>query len=74
MLCFGEAVFQGFHSLSGDFGKDIDIAMTRAEITKILINISGSNSIALALGYIEKENNTIYSSYIVIDKNGKIIV
>lgn len=73
LLCFGEAVFQGFHSLNGDFERDLHIAVTCIDMQNIFSEVAIANSVALALWYIEKENDKIYSSYIILDKKGQLL-
>lgn len=73
LLCFGEAVFQGFHALNGDFERDIQIAAASFDMQKIIGEIAAENSVALAVGYIEKESGNIFSSYIIFDESGNLL-
>ncbi len=72
ILCFGEAFLQGFDSLSWDYEKDSSIAITRdSSIMNRICSISYENRVDILIGYIEKDESNIYSSYAVI-VNGSI--
>lgn len=74
LLCFGEAVLQGFFALDGNYQRDINIAIEyNSAYIKHLQSLASVNRIAIAFGYIERKNIDIYSSYMVIDSFGKII-
>jgi len=69
LLCFGEAFLQGFDSLSWDYKKDKEIAVSLdSEIMSDICALSKDNNIDLMLGYYEKEEDIIYSSYLFIEK------
>lgn len=75
LLVFPEAFFQGFQSLVFDYKKDLGVVVAQkgveiGEIHKIC-QIYG---IAIGLGYYEIDRGVIYSSYIVIDKEGRTLV
>lgn len=73
LLCFGEAFLQGFDSLSWNYEIDKNIAITKdSAIMEKLKKLSEKHKIDLGIGYIEREKEKIYSSFIVIEK-GKII-
>lgn len=73
LLCFGETFFQGFDSLSWNYEIDKSIAITKdSAIMGKLKKLSEKYKIDLGIGYIEREKEKIYSSFIVIEK-GKII-
>lgn len=73
LLCFGETFLQGFDSLSWNYETDKDIAITKdSAIMDKLKNLSEKYKIDLGIGYIEREKEKIYSSFVVIEK-GKII-
>jgi len=73
LLCFGETFFQGFDSLSWNYEIDKSIAITKESVTmEKLKKLSEKYKIDLGIGYIEREKEKIYSSFIVIEK-GKII-
>lgn len=73
LLCFGETFLQGFDSLSWNYEIDKSIAITKESVTmEKLKKLSEKHKIDLGIGYIEREKEKIYSSFIVIEK-GKII-
>lgn len=73
LLCFGETFLQGFDSLSWNYEIDKNIAITKESITmQKLKKLSEKYKIDLGIGYIEREKENIYSSFVVIEK-GKII-
>lgn len=73
LLCFGETFLQGFDSLSWKYEIDKDIAITKDSYTmERLKKLSEKYNIDLGIGYIEREKEKIYSSFVVIEK-GKII-
>ena len=73
LLCFGETFLQGFDSLSWNYETDKDVAITKdSAIMEKLKKLSEKYKIDLGIGYIEREKEKIYSSFVVIEK-GKII-
>ena len=73
LLCFGEAFLQGFDSLSWDFGIDRDMAVGRgSETIGTLCRWTEQYGVALLTGYIEREDDRIYSSCIVIG-DGRVL-
>lgn len=73
LLCFGETFLQGFDSLSWNYEIDKNIAITKDSfIMDKLKNLSEKYNIDLGIGYIEREREQIFSSFVVIEK-GKII-
>ena len=73
LLCFGEAFVQGFDSLSWDFETDKEIALDRgSETIETLCRWTKTYNVALLTGYIEREDDRIYSSCIVIE-DGRIL-
>ena len=72
-ICFGEAFLQGFDCLNFTYEHDIKIAISQeSETMEFLKGLTIKYNIDLMLGYIEKENKDIYSSYCVFS-SGKII-
>ena len=73
LLCFSEAFLQGFDSLVWDYDTDSKMAVTQTskEITQIR-EWTKRYGIGIVTGYIEKEDDHIYSSCIVID-DGEIV-
>lgn len=73
LLCFGETFLQGFDSLSWNYEIDKNIAITKDSfIMDKLKTLSEKYNIDLGIGYIEREREQIFSSFVVIEK-GKII-
>lgn len=73
LLCFGEAFLQGFDSLCWNYEIDKDMAVDLSSDTISLLKTwTIEYNMALALGYIEKDKEKLYSSYVVIS-GGKII-
>ena len=73
LLCFGEAVLQGFDSLSWKYKEDKDMAVSMdSETMSRLKKLTVKYGMGIAIGYIEKADETLYSSYAVIDA-GEIV-
>lgn len=85
LLCFGEAYYQGFYYIKGDYEKDLKNSLTMNEMKNKIIEIYNKleskgfsiNSMPdISIGYIEKnikENSTIYSSNILLNTYGDIV-
>jgi N-carbamoylputrescine amidase len=72
MLCFGETFLQGFDAFNWNYEHDKDIAINKdSNIMKKLEQLSLDNNVDLAFGYLEKEDDILYSSYAIII-NGKL--
>lgn len=73
LLCFGEAFLQGFDSLCWDYEIDRYIATDlRSEAIRHLCSLTVQYGTALLTGYIEKDQNRIYSSCAVIE-GGQVV-
>lgn len=73
LICFAEAFLQGFDSLCWDYGIDKDMAVgAESPIMGQLAGLTATYGVALMTGYIEKEENSLYSSCIVIE-GGKTV-
>ena len=73
LLCFGEAFLQGFDALCWDYEADKNIALELSSDTIAqLQSWTVHYGISLATGYIEREQEKLYSSCVVIS-NGRII-
>lgn len=73
LLCFGEAFLQGFDCLCWDYEKDKDMAVAHdSEVMKQLKRWTLQYDCGVATGYIEREGESLYSSYVVIAK-GEIL-
>ena len=74
LLVFGEAFLQGFDGLTWDVEKDKDIALSlQDDVIKLLRGLAKEHSVAVSFGFYEKEQRTIYSSNLCIDKNGDVL-
>ena len=72
-LCFGEAFLQGFDALCWDYETDKKLALELSSDTiSQLQSWTIRYGVSLATGYIEKENEKLFSSYVVIS-DGKIV-
>ena len=73
LLCFGEAFLQGFDALSWNYEADRAMALEQSSDTIArLREWTVQYGISLITGYIEKEQDKLYSSCIVLS-GGKII-
>lgn len=73
LLCFGEAFLQGFDALCWDYETDKAIAIElSSETISQLRRWSIQYSISLIVGYIEKDEEKLYSSCVVIS-GGEIV-
>ncbi len=69
LICFGETFLQGFDSLSWEYEKDINIAVSQSsKVMNRLLEISKNYDIDLLIPYIEKFDLDIYSSCALIVK------
>jgi N-carbamoylputrescine amidase len=75
LLLFGECYLQGFESLTWKYNNDLKIGI---EIDHNIIKNLGKHckelNISLGVGYIERKDEKLYSSYLIIDNNGRNIV
>lgn len=74
MIMFGESFIQGFDSLGWNYDKDQDdaIFLSSYEI-RCIRSIANRYQVGCAFGYFERFKEHIYSSYLVIGKNGNIL-
>lgn len=73
-IFFGESFLQGFDSLSWLFEKDKTVALS--EDAMIIDSIKGKAKhfgVGIGFGYFELSKETIYSGYLVISPQGKVI-
>lgn len=74
IVLFGEAFLQGFDSLSFDYGEDKYIPLSiYSNVIREIIETAKENKIAVSFGFIEKEDNKVYSSQLTIDSEGNIV-
>lgn len=74
MVLFGETALQGFDCLCWDYETDCLAAVSQEEshIMKIR-EVAKRDRIAVSFGYIEKADNALFSSQMVIDHTGNVI-
>ncbi len=73
LLCFGEAFLQGFDALSWNYDTDKSIALElSSEVIAQLREWTVRYDVSLIIGYIEKDDEKLYSSCAVIS-DGKIV-
>lgn len=74
MVVFGESSLQGFECLTWDYETDCQMALSRnaAQIMQIR-EAAKQYGIAVSFGYIEKLENALFSSQIVISAAGNVI-
>ena len=73
LLCFGEAYLQGFDALSWDYETDRTIALERSsETISRLRSLTKQYGVSLITGYLEKDQEKLYSSCIVLS-GGEIV-
>lgn len=69
LLCFGETFLQGFDSLTWNYDKDKDIAITQqSPVMQQLCGLTVRYGTDLLFGYIERDGEFLYSSCAVIEK------
>ncbi len=74
MICLGEAFLQGFDSLSWNYEKDKEMALSLSSLSiKILCDYAKKIGICVSFGYIENYKGLLYCSYMTINENGEII-
>lgn len=74
LILFPEAFLQGFEGLCFDYQKDIQVAISsRGQEMARIRDICRNCGIGVGLGYFETESGVIYSSYIVIDAEGRTV-
>src|SRR5690554_4429263 len=72
LISFGEAFLHGFDALSWDYQKDKEIAIcVESDYIKDIQIVAKYNKISVSFGFYEIFEDSIFCSYIVIDKNGE---
>lgn len=73
LLCFGETFLQGFDALNWNYENDKHIAISvDSEIMQHFCDMTLRYKVDILFGYIEKCNDSLYSSCAVIE-NGKLV-
>lgn len=74
MVLFGESVLQGFDCLTWDYETDRRMAVSRSDPQIMQLREAARQyGIAVSFGYIEKVDDSLFSSQIVIDAAGTVI-
>ncbi|MGP1577388.1 MAG: nitrilase-related carbon-nitrogen hydrolase [Treponema sp.] len=74
LLLFSESALQGFDSLSWKYERDKTIALSvESRTVQEIAKACRKNYVAIGLGYIELCENDLYSSYIIIGKDGNTL-
>ena len=73
LLIFGEAFLQGFEAMTFDYKNDVQkaIFLKGVEITTIR-TWAKKHDLAIGFGFFENQAGGIYSSYLVIDREGDV--
>ena len=68
LVCFGETFLQGFDAFTWDYAHDKTVGLTRqSDAFQLISKLSYELGIDIALGYLEREDETLYCSYAVIE-------
>lgn len=74
LICFGEACLQGFYALNADYEHDLAMAISQDDdIVARLQEACRHTKTGLGFGYIEKDNGSLYSSYMLIGADGRLL-
>jgi N-carbamoylputrescine amidase len=74
LLVFGEAFLQGFGALNADYEHDLAMALSQDDACfDQLKQACKETNIALAFGYIENAQGSLYSACMVIDADGQLM-
>lgn len=74
MLVFGEAFLQGFGAINADYEHDLALALAQDDAVILQLRDACREArLALAFGYIEKDDARLYSACMVIDAHGEIM-
>lgn len=68
LVCFGETFLQGFDAFNWDYAHDSLVALNRqSDAFQLISKLSYELGIDVALGYLEREDETLYCSYAVME-------
>ena len=74
LILFGESFLQGFYSLSWDYDSDKNIAVKmNAPVIDEIRETAKKYSVAVSFGYIEKTEDSLFSSQLTVGKDGEIL-
>lgn len=74
VLVFGESVLQGFDCLCWDYARDfqVGVALTDPPIRQ-LQKVARENRIAVSFGFIQRQEDHLYSSHLFLGADGEIV-
>ncbi|MGI5985802.1 MAG: carbon-nitrogen hydrolase family protein [Oscillospiraceae bacterium] len=74
LICFGEACLQGFGALNADYDHDLAMAISQDDdIVTRLQDACHRAKTGLGFGYIEKDEGSLFSSYMLISADGRLL-
>ena len=74
LILFGETFLQGFDSLSWNYESDKNIAVkTNDPVIDEIRKTAKEYSVAVSFGYIEKAEDSLFSSQLTVGKDGEIL-
>jgi len=74
LVLFGEAFLQGFDSMTFNYHHDADVTFGLGSVPIAhLRKMASDYSVGIGVGFYENDHGAFYSSYLVIDKRGKIV-
>lgn len=74
LVCFGESYLHGFEGLTWDYDEDIKRAIRQDDPAILRIReMARQNRCGISFGFIEKTDGMLYSSNMVVDRDGEII-
>src|SRR5699024_10597596 len=75
LLCLGDGYLMGERKLTGDYEKDLDLAINiDSKEVLLLREVAKKRRTGLSFGFLERdENDIIYNSYVVIDGGGNVV-
>ena len=74
LFCFGESFLRGFEGLTWDYDEDIKRAFDQNDSVIFFIRrLAQKYHCGISFGFIEKIGPALFSSYLIIDSDGKTI-
>jgi predicted amidohydrolase len=74
LILFGESVLQGFDSLCWNYKTDCEVAVSLTdEPIRQMCSVARENQIAISFGFIQKTEDALYSSQILIGAEGEVV-
>lgn len=74
MLLFGEQFLSGAYKISGNSAEDMEHALgVDSKEVLMLRNLANKHHCAIGFGFIEKDEEEVFNSYMIINERGEII-